>query len=154
MNYELIMLKGAKRMKANALRLQTEAENVAVLSYCVENCANSTMDQIDRIAKYVDMRDSCMAFVEGVANALSSMPKGYSALLKTVYLKKSDKNELCRKYKISLSTFYRKLERARSSFRTHLNVCGCSEAWFWKNFGDVSWIKSMKKAPSGGRAAL
>lgn len=154
MNYELIMLKGVKRMKASAKKLQSEAERAAVLSYCVENCGTATAEQIDRISKYVDLRNDCMTFVNGVVSALSSMPKGYAALLKAVYLKKTDKNLLCGKYKVSLSTFYRTLAKARSSFRCHLDSCGCTEAWFWKIFGDVCWVKNMKNRSSGGRAEI
>ena len=145
MNYELIMLRNALRMKRCAERFKEEMKHIALTSYDTTTWRNGTMGQIDAIASAQDRIDECQRFYEIVKNALLALPKGYRALLVAVYVRKRDKTALAKRFGVSLSTVYRKLFRARTSLCNALKSMGYDEAWFLANYGDYEFEERLPK---------
>ena len=139
MNYELIMLRNALRMKRCAEKFREELKTIAVTSYNTFNWREGTMGQIEAISRSQERIDECLRFYESVKSALLLLPKSYRALLVTVYLKRADKKALAERYRVSLSTVYRKLCRARISFLNALQSIGCDEEWFCANYSDYEF---------------
>ena len=137
MNYELIMLRNALRMKNCAENFRDELKHIALRSYDTFNWRDGTMGQIELMSSVSQKIEECLRFYEIVKSALLLIPKGYRALLIAVYLKEIDKKKLAKRYFVSLSTVYRKLKRARTSFSKALKSLGCSEEWFEANYGDM-----------------
>lgn len=140
MNYELIMLKNAVRMKKTANILSKELTLVAMKSYDTFNWRNGTMGQMQAITNISTQIDECLTFYNAVEKALLMIPKGYATLLVTVYFKNTDKVELAKKYKVSRSTVYRKLYAAREMFLRALNSMGFTEQWFTENYAQYDFI--------------
>ena len=140
MNYELLMLKNAIRMKKTANILTKELELVAMKSYNTLNWRNGTIGQVEAISNISAQIDECLTFYNAVEKALLIIPRGYSALLVTVYFKNTDKAELAKKYKVSRSTVYRKLYSAREMFMHALISLGCTEEWFTANYSHYDFI--------------
>ena len=143
MNYELIMLRNALRMKKNANILTEEMKLIALRSYSTFNWRDGTMGQVEAIAKLSRQIDDCNAFYNSVKKALYIVPAGYRALLVTVYFKNTDKQEIAKRYKVSRSTVYRKLLYARESFLSALNSIGCTEEWFMANYGELDFAERL-----------
>ena len=143
MNYELIMLRNALRMKKCANRFREEMEHIALTSYNTLTWRNGTMGQIDAMASAQDKVEECQRFYEVVKNALLVLPKGYRALLVSVYLKRTDKNALAKRYRVSLSTVYRKLFQARTSLSNALKNMGYDEEWFLNTYGDYEFEERL-----------
>ncbi|MCM1195420.1 MAG: hypothetical protein NC332_05765 [Firmicutes bacterium] len=137
MNYELIMLKGADRMRRSAKSLTKEIQNIAVSSYSTLNWRDGTMGQIEKIAELTEIRNDCLAFYNAVVQALKLTDKAYRALLYAVYFKRVDKIELCRRYNVTVTTLYRKVWQARMNFKSCLEQLGYTENWFVKNYSDA-----------------
>ena len=135
MNYELIMLKNAIRMKKTANILTKELKLVAMKSYDTLNWRNGTMGQVEAISNISAQIDECFTFYNAVEKALLMLPKGHAALLVTVYFKNVKKDELAKKYKVSRSTVYRKLYSAREMFANALVSMGFTEEWYIANYG-------------------
>ena len=140
MNHELVMLRGALRMKQSAKDLNKTIRTLALKSYSTLNFRDGTMGQVEAICNYTEKRNSYLNFYNGVAKALKRTPKGYRALICEVYLRKTDKQSICQKYKVSLSTLYRYLSKARKKFRDSLNDLGYSESWLTTNYQSVPWV--------------
>ena len=143
MNYELIMLRNALRMKRCAESYRGDIERIALTSYNTSTWRNGTMGQIDAISNAQRRIEECQRFYDVVKNALLVLPKGYRALLVAVYLKKIDKKVLAKRYDVSLSTVYRKLFRARTSLSNALKSLGCDEEWFIANYGDYEFEENL-----------
>ena len=143
MKYELIMLRNALRMKKSAKILTEEMKLIALRSYSTFNWRDGTMGQIEAIGKISQQIEDCNIFYNSVKKALLIVPKGYRALLVAVYFKNVDKQELASKYKVSLSTVYRKLLYARESFLGALCSLGCSEEWFLNNYGELDFAENL-----------
>ena len=139
MNYELIMLRNALRMKKCAEKFREELKHIAMTSYNTTNWRDGTMGQIAAMAQTQERIEECQRFYEIVKSALLVLPKGYRALLVAVYLKRMDKKLLAKRYDVSLSTVYRKLFRARTSLKNALEGIGCDEEWFVTNYGDYEF---------------
>ena len=139
MNYELIMLRNALRMKRCAERFREEMEHIALTSYNTSTWRNGTMGQINAMASAQDKINECQRFYEIVKNALLILPKGYRALLVAVYIRKRDKSDLAKRFGVSLSTVYRKLFRARTSLCNALKSMGYDEEWFLANYSDYEF---------------
>lgn len=145
MNYELIMLRNALRMKRCADKFREELEQIAITSYNTFNFRDGTMGQIEAISRSQQRIEECERFYEIVKSALIVIPKGYRALLVAVYLKRIDKKVIAKRYFVSLSTVYRKLCRARTAFLKALSAMGCDEAWFLANYGDYDFEERLPK---------
>ena len=145
MNYELIMLRNALRMKKCAEKFREELEHIAMTSYNTSNWRDGTMGQIAAMARAQERIEECQRFYEIVKSALLELPKGYRALLVAVYLKHTDKKALAERYRVSLSTVYRKLCRARTSLQRALEKLGCDEEWFLANYGDYEFEERMPR---------
>ena len=143
MNHELIMLRGANRMKYYAKSVSQEIMRIAVSSYSTMNYKNGTMGQVEAICQRAKVRDNCLLFYNALIDGLRRIPKGNRALLVAVYLKNADKSAICAKYKVSSSTLYRKLFVSRSLLRAELDALGYDEQWFRENFGYIDWIAEM-----------
>ena len=154
MNHELVMLRGALRMKQSAKDLNKTIRTLALKSYSTLNFRDGTMGQVEAICNYTEKRNSYLNFYSGVAKALKRTPKGYRALICEVYLRKTDKQSICQKYKVSISTLYRYLSKARKKFRDCLNDLGYSESWLTTNYQSVPWVAEMLKTSGKGRAVL
>ncbi|MCH5156346.1 MAG: hypothetical protein J1G02_00540 [Clostridiales bacterium] len=140
MNYELLILNNAIRMKKTANILTKELELIAMRSYDTTYWRDGTMGQIQAIADISEKIDECNAFCTAVKKALLIVPKTYRALLVTVYFKYCDKKDLAIKYKVSMSTVYRKIRYAREAFKRALESIGCDEQWFSANYGHYNFI--------------
>ena len=140
MNYELIMLKNAVRMKKTANILSKELSLVAMKSYDTFNWRNGTMGQVEAITNISVQIDECLDFYNAVEKALLMLPKGHAVLLVTVYFKNTAKEELAKKYKVSRSTVYRKLYTAREMFKDALISLGCTEQWFDTNYAHYDFV--------------
>ena len=151
MNHELVMLRGALRMKQSAKEFNKTIKTLALKSYSTANWRDGTMGQVEAICNYSEKRDKCLNFYNGVANALKLTPKGYRALICEVYLYNTDKQSICEKYKISLSTLYRYLSKARSCFRSRLESLGMSEKWLATNYQGMPWVAEQLKSSGKGR---
>lgn len=151
MNYERIMLNGAKRMKSDAGFYNMKAKKIALNSFY----KTDTLAQIDRILRWQEKAEYCRMFYDTAYRALQLTQIGYRALLTEIYLSKTDPKILCAKYRVSLMTLYRKLSRARFAFRCCLKMLGASEQWFYDLYGDLPWVKEMSKFQPGrgGRLA-
>ena len=145
MNYELIMLRNALRMKSCAEKYREELQHIALTSYNTLNFRDGTMGQIAAISDTYQKIEECLLFYETVKNALLVLPKGYRVLLVTVYLKKVDKKVLAKRYDVSLSTVYRKLCRARTALCNALKNMCCDEHWFLDNYGDYEFEERVRK---------
>ena len=139
MNYELIMLRNALRMKRCADKFREELQQIAMTSYNTFSWRNGTMGQIEAMARAQDRIEECMRFYESVKSALLILPKPYRALLVAVYVKHVDKSVIVKRYHVSLSTVYRKLFRARTAFANALRSLGCDEQWFTDHYGDYDF---------------
>lgn len=137
MNYELIMLRSANRIKYCDKSLSLEIKQIALTSYAVLNYKDGTMGQIRLMSERAQLRDKCRLFWQSLVEALKIMPKPYCALLVTVYFKKSDIPSLCARFKKSKSTLYRKLWEARNHLKNALTSLGYDEKWFKDNFSDM-----------------
>ena len=143
MNYELIMLRNALRMKRCAEKFKEELQHIALTSYNTCNWRDGTMGQIAAMSDAYEKIEECQRFYEIVKNALLVLPKGYRALLVAVYLKKIDKKVLAKRFDVSLSTVYRKLCRARTGFLNALKGMGCDEEWFLANYGEYEFEERL-----------
>ena len=141
MNYELIMLKNALRMKKNANILSKQLTLVAMKSYDTINWRNGTMGQVEAITNISKEMDDCLTFYNAVEKALLMIPKGYAALLVRVYFKNADKMSLAKKYGVSRSTVYRKLYTARDLFLRALVSLGFTEEWFGASYGSYDFFE-------------
>ena len=151
MNHELVMLRGALRMKQSATEFDKTIKTLALKSYSTANWRDGTMGQVEAICDYTEKRNKCLDFYNGVADALKLTPKGYRALICEVYLRNTDKQSICQKYKVSLSTLYRYLSKARSCFRNKLEQLGMNEKWLTTNYQGTSWITEQLKTSGKGR---
>ena len=151
MNHELVMLRGALRMKQSAKEFDKTIKTLALKSYSTLNWRDGTMGQVEAICNYTEKRNKCLNFYNGVANALKLTPKGYRALICEVYLYNTDKQTICQKYNISLSTLYRHLSKARTSFRNKLVHLGMSENWLQTNYQCMPWVAEQLKSSGKGR---
>ena len=143
MNYELIMLRNALRMKRNANILTEEMKLIALQSYSTLNWRDGTMGQIAAIARISEQIDKCNTFYNSVKKALLIIPKGYRALIGAVYFKNVDKFDIAKRYGVSRSTVYRKLLYARESFLAALNSIGCTKEWFLNNYGEFDFTERL-----------
>ncbi len=143
MNHELVMLKGALRMKKNAKEMEQITKKMALKSYCTFQGVCDTKAQAERVALFALERDKLLEFYDAVVSALKITPKGAGALLNQVYLHGAKKEDICNKYNVSLSTLYRKLASARKSFRCNLERLGYSEEWLINNYGHIDWVKEL-----------
>ena len=139
MNYELIMLRNALRMKRCADKFREELKEIALNSYDTHCWHDGTMGQICAMARSQERIEECLRFYEVVKSALLIIPAKYRALLVSVYIKRTPKDALAKRYHVSLSTVYRKLCRARVSFLRALESFGCDEQWFLNNYGDYEF---------------
>ena len=146
MNYELIMLRNALRMRKCAERFGEELNQIALGSYDTFNWRGGTMGQIEALSRASERIEECLRFYEIVKNALLVIPKSYRALLVAVYLKKTDKKAIAKRYCVSLSTVYRKLLRARTSFLHALQAMGCDEEWFVSNYGEYEFEERLPRS--------
>ena len=151
MNHELVMLRGALRMKQSAKELSKTIKTLALKSYSVANWRDGTMGQVEAICHYTERRDNCLRFYNGVAHALQLTPKGYRALISEVYIHNTDKLTICQKYGISLSTLYRYLSKARKMFRSKLEHLGMDEKWLVNNYQSVRWVGEQLESSGKGR---
>ena len=149
MNYELIMLKNALRMKQNAKILTKEMQLVAMRSYDTFNWRDGTVGQIRAIGDYSEQIDRLVAFYNSVEKALFILPKGYRALLVAVYFKHEDKMDIAIRFRVSRATVYRRLYTARELFREALVSIGCTEQWFLDNYSNFDWIDRMPYRKKG-----
>ena len=140
MNYELLMLKNAIRMRKTANILTKELELIAMKSYDTFNWRNGTMGQVEAITNISSQIDECLAFYNAVEKALLILPKGNRMLLVTVYFKNIDKVELAKRYRVSRSTVYRKLYAAREMFLKALNSLGFTQDWFTENYAHYDML--------------
>ena len=145
MNYELIMLKNALRMKRCADKYREDLQHIAMTSYNTINFRNGTMGQIEAMAHAQEKIEECMRFYESVKSALLVLDKGYRALLVAVYIKHVDKSVLAKRYHVSLSTVYRKLCRARANFLVALQALGCDEQWFLTHYSDYEFEERLPR---------
>ena len=145
MNYELIMLRNALRMKRCAEKFREELEHIALTSYNTFNWRDGTMGQIEAMSDAYEKIEECQRFYEIVKNALLVLPKGYRALLVAVYLKKIDKKVLAKRFGVSLSTVYRKLCSARTSLLNALKSMGCDEEWFLAHYGEYEFEERLSR---------
>lgn len=145
MNHELIMLRGANRMKYCTVSVSQEIMSIALTSYSTLNYKGGTLGQVEAISKRAETRDRCLLFYNALMRGLRSIPKGNRALLVAIYLKNADKRGLCAKYNVSVSTLYRKLTASRTMLRSALDALGYDEQWFNDNFGCFDWITAMRK---------
>ena len=143
MNYELIMLRNALRMKKNAKILTEEMKLIALRSYSTINWRDGTMGQIEAIGKISRQIDDCNTFYNSVEKALLIIPKGYKALLVAVYFKNTDKQAIAKRYGVSLSTVYRKLLYAREAFLKALISIECTEEGFMANDGELDFNERL-----------
>ena len=139
MNYELIMLRNALRMKRCADKFREDLQHIAMTSYNTFNWRDGTMGQIEAMSRSQEKIEECLRFYEVVKSALLVLPRSYRALLVAVYLKRIDKKVIAKRYHVSLSTVYRKLCRARVSFQNALQSFGCDEEWFVTHYGDYEF---------------
>ena len=143
MNYELVMLKNALRMKQNAKILKKEMQLVALRSYDTFNWRDGTIGQVQAISEYSRQIDRLTTFYNSIEKALLVVPSGYRALLVAVYFRHKDKMELAKRYRVSRATVYRRLSTARALFREALISIGCDEQWFTTNYADFDWIDKL-----------
>ena len=139
MNYELIMLRNANRLKKSAQMLTEEMKQIALKSYATTNWRNGTMGQVKAIAMISQQIDEYLTFYNSVKKALLITPVAQRALLVCVYVKRVDPMVIAQKYTVSRATVYRKLFYARKAFRLALTQLGCDEEWFNANFGGYDW---------------
>jgi hypothetical protein len=152
MNHELVMLRGALRMKQSAKEFNKTIKTLALKSYSTINWRDGTMGQVEAICHYTEKRDKCLTFYNGVASALKLTPKGYRALICEVYLHNTDKTSICQKYGVSLSTLYRYLSKARKAFRSRLEGLGMSESWLHDNYQGMTWVAEQLRCSGKGRS--
>lgn len=151
MNYELIMLNGAKRMKQAGNDYLALAQKKALASFYD---SATTSEQILKVAEQVQHADSCFAFHNFTLAALKSMRKGYRALMYKIYVKGEDKKLIAKKYGISLSKLYRALAKAKTEFCFELKKLGCDSVWFWNTYGEYDWIQRLGLYVSGHSGRL
>ena len=120
--------------------IDDEVMMLAMKSYDVTNCRDGTMGQIQAICDLYERKDLLKSFCDAVCTALYKLSAKHRVLLVAVYVKNVDKNALAKKYKVSLSTVYRKLFAARIQFKNALEVLGYTEQWFNENFDGFDWI--------------
>ena len=130
MKNELAVLKSIRHCKLIAKKLDEESKNLALSSFCAVNVPHGTYGQMQAVCALVNKRDLTERYRQTVVDAIASMPRGYRALLLTVYVKKTSKTELCQKFHVSLATLYRKLDAARKLFADNLQGFGANEPWF------------------------
>lgn len=145
MNYELVMLKNAVRMKRSANILVKEMKILAMRSYDVANWRDGTIGQMQAIAELSQKIEHFNKFYSAVERALKLLSPALRALLVVVYIKNTDKKLIADKYKVSVSTVYRKLLTARERFRNALLSMGYDERWFKDNYDGYDWIVSKKQ---------
>ncbi len=142
MNHELIMLREVKRMHKLTQSLTKEAKYKAVKSHLSYNVKNGTMGQIAEICQTIQLRDECLLFCLAVANALKTIDKDKSTLLKDYYINQLDILTLSTRLKVSKSSVYNRLHIARMQFTDALIKLGCDEQWLTANFSHIDFIKA------------
>lgn len=143
MNHELVMLRGIEYCKNSVKKLNEQCLRTALGTFSAESYREGTMGQARDLAEICIKRDKFCRLLELVKTALKNMPKGYRALIISVYIKKTPKEALCAKYGVSLSTVYRKLNLARECFKSKLLLLGCDEQWFADTYGNTEWVNAM-----------
>ena len=151
MNYELIMLNGAKRMKQTGNDYLALAKKKALSSFYD---SATTSEQILKVAEQVKHADSCFAFHNLTLAALKSMRKGYRALMYKIYVKGEDKKLIAKRHGISLSKLYRALAKAKAEFCLELKKLGCTSDWFWNTYGEYDWVNRLGSYVSGHSGRL
>lgn len=146
MNYELIMLNGAKRMYSAANECFFCAKQKAVHSFYRAAGCEGTLAQMEEVSRLMDKGARYMAFCKTVAQALKGVVKPYRALLVQAYIRKIPKSEICAKYRVSQKELYRELRRGRNMFRNSLRLNGADERWFYANFGDIGWMYDCSRS--------
>ncbi len=151
MNHELVMLRGLGYCKKEIKRLNAECMCTALKSYDAETWKDGTLGQVQRMVQIALEREKFENYLTLVKQALSDMPKGYRALLVTVYIKNVSKEEICQRYGVSKSTVYRKLAKSRECFKNKLALLGCDEKWFCQMYGRTDWVGGMLSRNNGAR---
>ncbi len=149
MNYELIMLKNAVRMKHTAAKISDEITVLAMHSYDTSNWRNGTAGQMQAVAELLQQKEVLNDFYSSVYQALGLVPKPLRALLVAVYIKGKAQKQLAARYGVSAATVYRKLCLARESFRQALTILGCDEQWFQARYGGYDWIVRREQRNCG-----
>lgn len=142
MNFEIIMLRNASRMKKNALAIAAEAKKLALGSYDTFNWRNGTMGQMMKVAQLAQKREKYDCFWMSVVRALNGISSCDRVLLVQIYFKHRSKQEIAKKYGASLSTVYRRVKDALRRFGSQLALMGCNEQWLAQNFPDFDWVRT------------
>ncbi len=145
MNYELTMLKNALRMRKAARRLSREMQTAALTSYDTTDWRGGTLAQMQAMAELSERVNVLNAFFQAVREGLLRLTAAHRTLLVEVYVKRCDRARLAERYKVSLSTVYRKLAVARGCFRRALESLGCTEQWFNESFCGYDWIVNKRQ---------
>lgn len=146
MKNELTALKSIRHCKAIAKKLDGECKKLALSSFCAYNFQNDTLGQMREIAQLVCKRDVTERYFQTVVDALTEMPRGYRALLFSVYVKNLSKADICAKFGVSVATLYRKLACARKLFAQNLQIAGADETWFVKIYDALgAFCSTLKK---------
>ncbi len=140
-------------MKKSATQLTKTLQTMVEKTFNATNVKNGTMGQCQQICYYTRKRDGYLQFYNGVKEALANTPKGYRALITHVYLKNADKQLLCQRYKLSLSTLYRYLSKARKCFKCQLILLGMDEKWLVENYSTLPWVEEMISRDCRGRSS-
>ncbi len=120
MNYELTILRGISACKKQLAQLNKQCMEFALNTFSSQ-CSGGTYAQAVSLAELVLKRNRLQNYLDAVFQVFLQMPKGYGALLKAVYVKRIPRETLATKYNVSLSTVYRKLAKARSSFKSKMD---------------------------------
>lgn len=121
MNYELTVLRGISACKKQLAQLDRQCREYALNTFSAD-CRGGTYAQALELAELVIRRDKLSNCLADIAEVFRRMPEGYRALLTTVYVRRVPREVLAQKYNVSLSTVYRKLAKARSSFRSKMDL--------------------------------
>lgn len=121
MNYELTILRGISACKKQLAQLNKQCLEFALSTFSSQ-CSGGTYAQAVSLAELVLKRDALQNYLDTVSQVFLQLPKGYGALLRAVYVKRIPREMLAKKYNVSLSTVYRKLAKARSSFKSKMDA--------------------------------
>lgn len=139
--YGIQLLKLTKAIQYNIDYIEEHARQKACNTHCVTSADwTSTMYQIDAIDKLLSRRDTLVYLQQSISDSVCSLPLSIRTLLRLIYVKKVNKDQVAVYMGYSLRTLYRRLDMAKDMLHRALNDRGISYQWLLDNIKPIADI--------------
>ncbi len=139
--YGIQLLRITKAIQYNIDYIEESARRKASNTHGIgSTCWNSTGQQIEQIQRLLSHRDTLVYLQETVNSTVCSLPQSVRLLLKLVYVKKANKQQVAQYMGYSMRTLYRRLDSAKDILHRQLASNGITYQWLLDNVKPIADI--------------